>query len=126
MPTNEGFVLSIKNNQDAYTQLYPKTTVGQVIGWEVGESYGPYQLTLSSSAWANNQQTVNLNGVMSSDILYCTKVLSGTEEQMQVQDAAYSLLDPYVGIESLNNQIKFTCTSSSPTVDITVQVYWFR
>lgn len=125
MPTNQGFTMSY-NGQNGWIPLYPSTLQSQVLGWGLGESYGPYQLTLSSSAWTNNQQTVNLNGVMSSDVLYCIKVLSGTEEQMQAQDAAYSLLDPYVGIESLNNQIKFTCTSSSPTVDITVQVYWFR
>lgn len=125
MPTNQGFTMSY-NGQNGWIPLYPSTLQSQVLGWGLGESYGPYQLTLSSNAWINNQQTVNLNGVMSSDILYCIKVLSGTEEQMQAQDAAYSLLDPYVGIESLNNQIKFTCTSSSPTVDITVQVYWFR
>ena len=125
MPANKGFVLSIKNNQDAYTQLYPKTTVGQVIGWEAGEVFGPYQLTLSANGWQNNQQTLTLDGITSTDIPFCVKILSGTAEDMIAQDKAYSLLDPKTGIESLDGQVRFTVTET-PTVDITVQVGWTR
>ena len=125
MPTNEGFVLSIKNNQNTYTQLYPKTTVKQVLGWEVGEVFGPYQLTLVANDWQNNQQTLTLNDITSTDIPFCVKILSGTAEEMIAQDKAYSLLDPKTGIESLDGQVRFTATET-PTVDITVQVGWTR
>lgn len=125
MPSNLGFTLSY-NSQNGYIPLYPNTPQSQVIDWDLGEAYGPYQLSLPASGWQNNQQTVILNGVTSSDILYCVKVLTGTQQQMEAQDKAYSLLDPYVGIESLENAVKFTCTSSSPTVDLVVQVNWFR
>lgn len=123
MPNNEGFTLSYKG-QNGYIPLYPKTTEDQVIDWNLGSSYGPIQITLLSGNWQNNQQTISINGVTSNDIIYCIKVLNGTQEEMLEQDAAYSLLDPVVGIESLENSIKFTCTDTSPTVDLTVQVSW--
>lgn len=110
---------------NGWIPLYPSTLQSQVLGWGLGESYGPYELTINANNWQNNQQTLTLDGVSSEDILYCVKVLNGTQEQMIIQDEAYSLLDPYIGIESLNNQIKFTCTST-PTVDFTVQINWFR
>ena len=124
MPSNLGFTLNYKG-QVGWIPLYPNTIQSQVIDWKLGESYGPYELTLPASGWQNNQQTLTLDGVSSEDILYCVKVLNGTQEQMIAQDQAYSLLAPYVGIESLNNQVKFTCTST-PTVDFTVQISWFR
>lgn len=124
MPSNLGFTLSYKG-QNGWIPLYPSTLQSQVLGWGLSESYGPYELTLSATNWQNNQQTLTLDGVNSEDILYCTKVLSGTQEQMIEQDEAYSLLDPQLGIESLNNQVRFTCTST-PTVDFTVQINWFR
>lgn len=123
MPSNQGFTLSYKG-QNGYIPLYPNTTTDQVIDWDLGNYYGPIQITLLASNWSNNQQTIAVNGVTSNDILNCVKVLSGTEAEMEAQDEAYSLLDPYVGIESLENGIRFTCTSSSPTVDLTVQIDW--
>lgn len=125
MPNNLGFTMSYKG-QDGWIPLYPSTLQSQVLGWGLGESYGPYELTLPAAGWQNNQQTVTLDGVSTDDILYCTKVLSGTQEQMIAQDEAYGLLDSVMGIESLNNQVRFTCTSTSPTVDLNVQVSWFR
>lgn len=124
MPSNLGFTMSYKG-LNGWIPLYPSTLQSQVLGWGLGESYGPYELTINANNWQNNQQILTLDGVSSEDILYCVKVLNGTQEQMIIQDEAYSLLDPYVGIESLNNQIKFTCTST-PTVDFTVQINWFR
>lgn len=124
MPSNLGFTLNYKG-QVGWIPLYPNTIQSQVIDWKLGESYGPYELTLPASGWQNNQQTLTLDGVNSDDILYCVKVLSGTQEQMIAQDQAYGLLEHYSGIESLNNQVKFTCTST-PTVDFTVQISWFR
>lgn len=123
MPSNQGFTLSYKG-QNGYIPLYPNTTTDQVIDWDLGNYYGPIQITLLESNWSNNQQTIAVNGVTSNDILNCVKVLSGTEAEMEAQDEAYSLLDPYIGIESLENGIRFTCTSSSPTVDLTVQIDW--
>ena len=123
MPTNQGFTLSYKG-QNGYIPLYPNTTVDQVEDWNLGDCYGPIQITLLASNWSNNQQTIAVNGVTSNDILNCVKVLSGTAEEMTAQDEAYSLIDPYIGIESLENGIIFTCTSSSPTVDLTVQIDW--
>ena len=125
MPSNQGFTLSY-NGQNGWIPLYPSTLQSQVIDWGLGECFGPYQVTLSATSWQNNQQTVTLNGVIDTDILYCTKVLSGTELEMKAQNTAYGLLDPYIGINSLNNQIQFTCNPSSPTVDLTVQVSWSR
>lgn len=123
MPSNQGFTLSYKG-QNGYIPLYPNTTTDQVIDWDLGNYYGPIQITLLASNWSNNQQVVGVNGITPNDILNCTKVLSGTQVEMQAQDEEYSLLDPYVGIESLENAIRFTCTSSSPTVDLTVQIDW--
>lgn len=124
MPSNLGFTM-LYNGQNGWIPLYPSTLQSQVLDWGLGESYGPYELTLSAANWQNNQQTLTLDGVNSNDILYCTKVLSGTQEQMIAQDEAYSLLDPQLGIESLNNQVRFTCIST-PTVDFKVQINWFR
>lgn len=125
MPSNLGFTMTIKANDGTLVPLYPKTTKDQVLGWDIGESYGPYQFTLDAAEWSNNQQTVSLDGVMPTDILKCTKVLTGTQEEMISQDQAYSLLNPLTGIESLQNQIRFTCTST-PTVNFTVSVSWTR
>lgn len=125
MPSNLGFTTTIKANDGTLVPLYPKTTKDQVLGWDIGESYGPYQFTLDAAEWSNNQQTVSLDGVMPTDILKCTKVLSGSQEEMISQDQAYSLLNPLTGIESLQNQIRFTCIST-PTVNFTVSVSWTR
>lgn len=123
MPTNQGFTLSYKG-QNGYIPLYPNTTTDQVIDWNLGNCYGPIQITLLSGNWSNNQQTIAVNGITPDDILNCIKVLSGTESEMEEQDRAYSLLDPYIGIESLENAIRFTCTESSPKIDLTVQIDW--
>lgn len=123
MPTNQGFVMTIKATDGTLVPLYPQTTVSQVIDWDVGEVYGPYTLTLSASGWVENQQTVALDGISSENIPICVKVLSGSAEEMIAQDQAYGLLDPLTGIESLQNEVKFTCTST-PTVDFQVQVSW--
>ena len=122
---NLGFVMTIKATDGTLVPLYPQTTKNQIVGWNAGEVFGPYQFTLSSSGWNNNQQIVNLNGVTENDIVVCTKVLSGTQPEMIAQDQAYSLLDTVIGVESLQNQIRFTCTST-PTVDFTVSISWTR
>lgn len=125
MPSNLGFTMTIKANDGTLVPLYPKTTKDQVLGWNIGESYGPYQFTLDAAEWSNNQQTVSLDGVMPTDILICTKVLTGAQEEMTAQDKAYSLLNARTGIESLQNQIRFTC-DSTPNADFTVSVSWTR
>lgn len=125
MADNLGFTMTIKANNGTLIPLYPQTTREQIIGWNAGEVFGPYQFTLLANNWHNNQQTVNLNGVTSSDIVVCVKVLSGTKAQMIEQDEAYSLLDSLTGVQSLQNQIKFTCTST-PQVNFTVSISWTK
>lgn len=125
MPSNLGFEMTYKGN-GVNVPLHPTTNIDQVLGWNIGEVYGPYVLTLRASAWSNNQQTVTVDGVTADDRVKCVKVLTGSQEEMEAQDAAYSLLDPQVGIESLNNQIRFTCTDNVPSIDIQVQVAWTK
>lgn len=122
---NLGFEMTIKANDGTLVPLYPQTIKDQVLGWNIGQVFGPYQFTLTSSGWSNNQQTVNLNGVSSEDKVTCVKVLSGTQAEMEQQDQSYNLLNPLIGVESLQNQIRFTCTST-PTSDFTVQISWTR
>lgn len=120
---NLGFVMTIKSSNGSLVPLYPQTNKGQVVGWNAGEVFGPYTITLSANAWINKQQTISLNGISSEIRPECVKILSGTTEQMQAQDNAYSLLDSLKGIESLQNAVRFTCVSV-PSVDFNVQVYW--
>lgn len=122
---NLGFVMTIKATDGTLVPLYPKTTKDQVVGWNAGEVFGPYQFTLSASGWSNNQQTVTLDGVTADDIVTCNKVLSGTQAEMIAQDEAYALLNILTGVESLQNQIRFTC-DSTPAVDFTVSINWTR
>ena len=122
---NLGFAMTIQATNGTLVPLYPKTNKDQVLGWNAGEVFGPYQFTLSANDWSNNQQTVTLDGVTANDIVTCNKVLSGTQAEMIAQDEAYALLNILIGVESLQNQIRFTCTST-PTVDFTVSVSWTR
>lgn len=125
MPSNQGFVMTVKATDGTLVPLYPTTIISQVLDWDVGEVYGPYVLDLPATEWSNNQQTVTLTGISPDDIPICVKVLSGTDAQMEAQDTAYGLLDPLTGVESLQNAIRFTCTST-PTVDFTVSISWTR
>lgn len=125
MPTNLGFELIYKGN-NVNIPLYPVTTIEQTLGWDIGEIYGPYTLTLSVNNWNNKQQIIQLEGVTEDDKVKCVKILTGDLEQIKVQNNAYNLLDSKIGIESLQNQIKFTCTNQIPTVDLTVEVMWTR
>lgn len=125
MPSNLGFEMTYKGN-GVNVPLHPTTNIDQVLGWNIGDVYGPYVLTLSASAWSNKQQTVAVDGVTVDDRVKCVKMLIGNQEEMEAQDAAYALLDYKVGIESLNNQIRFTCTDAVPNIDIQVQVSWTK
>ena len=122
---NLAFELNIKANNGTYVPLSPNTIKSQIIDWSMGELYGPIQVTLPASGWQNLQQTVTVEGIQSTDIPFCVKVLSGTVDEMKAQDAAYSKLDPRRGIESLTNQIRFTAVST-PVTDFQVQIHWFR
>ena len=124
-PMNEGAVFSYKG-QNGYIPLYPVTTSGQVEGLQLGQVFGPLQITLLASAWENNQQSVSVLGISETDILTCVNVLSNDITTAMQQDQAYSLLDPYIGINSIENGIVFTCTNNAPTVDITVQIDCLR
>lgn len=125
MPSNQGFVMTIKATDGTLVSLYPTTIISQVLDWDVGEVYGPYVLDLPTTGWSNNQQTVTLTGISPDDIPICVKVLSGTDAQMEAQDTAYGLLDSLTGVESGSNQVTFTCTAT-PQVDFQVQISWTR
>lgn len=123
MPTNQGFTMSYKG-QNEYIPLYPATVTDQVLGWDMGTLYGPIQVTLSASGWSNNQQTVTVEGVEPTDIIYVNNVLTGDEANMKAQFEAYSRLNP-TGVNSLDNAVQFTAITT-PTVDLTVQLMWTR
>ena len=123
MPTNQGFTMSYKG-QNGYIPLYPATVTDQVLGWDMGTLYGPIQVTLSASGWSNNQQTVTVEGVESTDIIYVNNVLTGNKASMKAQFEAYNGLSP-VGVNSLDNAVQFTAITT-PTVDLTVQLMWTR
>ena len=126
MPSNLGATLTIKTNDGTLVPLYPYTTQEQVSDWKTGEIFGPYQLTLTAAGWSDLEQTVSLPGITPNDIPFCLKILIGDIDNMKKQDKAYTLLNPNYGIESLTDQVKFRCTSSAPTIDLTVQVSWTR
>lgn len=123
MPTNQGFTMSYKG-QNGYISLYPTTVTDQVLGWDMGALYGPIQVTLSTSGWSNNQQTVTVEGVNSTDIIYVNNILTGDEASMKAQFEAYGGLNPN-GVNSLDNAVQFTAITT-PTVDLTVQLMWTR
>lgn len=123
--SNLGFELTYKT-ANSNVALYPRTIKSQVLGWNVGEMFGPYTLTLLQSQWSQGSITLPLEDVISTDRVKCIKLLSGTPEEMTAQDRAFNLIDPLTGIESKNGQIKFTCTNVVPTVDLQVQVSWTR
>ena len=127
----QGFKLMVKNNENNYISLFPKTIKNQVIDYSMGSVYGPYNFTLETTGWTLDstsgmyKQTVTLADVLETDIVYCIKVLTGDAATMIAQDEAYSLLHPYLGVESLNGSITFAATAQ-PTVDFQVQVSWTR
>ena len=123
MPINQGFTMSYKG-QNGYIPLYPTTVTDQVLGWEMGALYGTIQVTLSASGWRNNQQTVTVEGVEPTDIIYVNNVLTGDEASMRAQFEAYGGLNP-IGVNSLTNAVQFTAITT-PTVDLTVQLMWTR
>ena len=123
--SNLGFELTYKT-ASSNVALYPRTIKSQVFGWNVGEMFGPYTLTLLQSQWSQGSITLPLEDVISTDRVKCIKLLSGTSEEMMAQDRAFNLIDPLIGVESKNGQIKFTCTNATPTVDLQVQVSWTR
>ena len=125
MASNKGFELQIKNNANNYITLYPRTSKMQVVGWNVGEISDKYTLELKADSWNNTKRTkqvVDLQGVSSTDKVYCLVILSGTKEQMMTQRDNYGLIK---SINSLSNQLEFECTKT-PTVDLQVQVWWTK
>ena len=125
MASNKEATLKIKNNAGSYTPLYPILPKSQVIGWDAGEIVGPYTLELKATDWVRNIQTLDLNGVSAEDVVHCVKVLEGTEEQMLAQYEAYQRLNPRTGVQSLSNQIKFTC-DEIPQANFKVLVWWTK
>ena len=125
MASNKGFIMNVKNNNGRYTEMFPVTTREQILGWDIGDVFGPFDLTLRADSWQGNKQVLDLVGVEDTDILYCTKVLKGTKAQKSQQELAYKKLSPVNGIQSLRDKVQFTC-DSVPEVDINVQVWWTR
>lgn len=123
--SNLGFELTYKT-ASSNVALYPRTIKSQVLGWNAGEVFGPYVLTLPQDQWAQGSLTLSLADVTETDRVKCIKMLSRIPEEMMAQDRAFNLIDPLIGIESKNGQIKFTCTNAVPTVDLQVQVSWTR
>ena len=122
---NKSTIMTTKSTNGNLIPLYPTTTKEQVLGWDIGEAYGPYIFYLNQ--WTGKQCTLPLTGLTSNDIVKCVKILYGTKEEMILQDQAYSLLDPIIGVESLNNEIRFTCTNETPqNIVLKVQVSWTR
>lgn len=125
MASNVGFVMTTKSSNDSLIPLYPKTTKNQILGWNCGEIFGPFSFTLKASDWVNKQQAFPLTGVMRTDMVQCIKVLSGSSEEMIQQEQAYNLLNPLTGVETLQNQIRFSCVAV-PENDFTVEITWRR
>ncbi len=129
MSKNIGSVMTFFGNNNNQIPLYPLTTCSQVEDMNFGEEFGPFTLVLKANGWVNKQQTLDLPGITEKDIPYCIKVLKGTVPEMKAQDAGYTLIDPFKGIESLDGQVRFTLrdrTNKTPKVDITVQITWNR
>lgn len=125
MPNNKSATLTIKSSNNNLIPLYPLTLTSRIIGNNFGNIYGPYNITLNSNNWINNQQVISLNGVISTDILQCTNILSGTIENMKLQNYNYSLIDPVIGINSQDGNIIFTCITP-PSIDLQLQIIWTR
>lgn len=123
MAKSESTTFNIKGS-NGYVKLYPLTTKKQIPNLKKGQTFGPYVLELIKTNWntATKQQIINLNGVLSTDIIYCTKILDGALSSIKTKDKAYSSLST---IESLTNQVRFTC-KEIPTETIKVQVEWQR
>ena len=125
MPTNQEVTMSVQNNQGSYIPLYPITTQQQVVGWNTGTTYGPFTITLQQSNWQNMQQTVAVEGVLETDFIWCTKILSGDEPPLKIQNINYSFLNPTTGINSMNGYVQFNCINA-PMADFQVQIEWTR
>lgn len=127
MPLAKGIEINYKN-ANGNVPLHPQTSIEQVLNWGAGETYGPFRINIPANSWdkATKQATFDLAEITSNDIPYCNKILTGTKDQKIAQDKAYSLIDPLIGVESLDGQVRFTCTKEVPTVDITVQIEWER
>lgn len=123
----QAFEMNYKNNQ-GYVKIYPNTTTEQVMGYNLGEVYGPYQVTLSANGWIESETTayqdVSLSDVRDTDYVVCINILSGTEENMIAQDKAYCFIGRVL---SSNGSLRFIAKGEqNPDVDLTVQVSWIR
>ena len=119
MHKNKGFTMQLKNDKGNYISLYPKTTKSQVNDWNIGQIINFKNIVIKSKDWVRNTQIINFDGISTTDRLYCLKVLTGTKEEMIEQQNNFDFI---TSIESLNNKVKFTC-SSIPNVDIKVQIW---
>lgn len=118
---------------NGYVLVSPKTSIEQIEGKLPIETYGPFTYTLLQSSWIANtprssfyQQIIKDNNtalIKSEDKPYCVKILEGTSDQMILQQKAYDMLDPIIGIRGNNGSLEFVATEKPP-IDIKLQVYW--
>lgn len=113
------------NSNNNWIQIFPNTLKEDLIGANLGELFGPFTITLSKNDWNNNTIIVNNSEILETDLIFCLPILSGSNSQMNQQLQNYNLIDTNYGVESLDGQIVFTC-NSTPTIDLSVQIFWFR
>lgn len=121
--------LQILNNAGNSVKLNPRTVTSQALTPPLGQVFGPFTLTLNTNSWnsTTKQATLTLTDITNTDIpIVCLSYKSGLGYDLQKQRTAFNLLDPIIGVESLNGQIRFTCTTSVPTVALQVEVSWTR
>ena len=117
---NKGFAMQIKNNAQSYTTLYPKTSREQILGWNIGEVSDLYTLTLRSTDWVGNKQTINLPNITAENRPYCLIILDGDKQTMLEQSAEYMAL---LSVNALDGQIEFV-SSRQLRMDVQVQLWW--
>ena len=123
--TNQGAIFTYYNG--TYNiPLYPKTTSEQVEGLSYAKAQGPIQITLNALQWQNQQQTVTVQGVSETDLVTCINILSSDVDVANLQSQDYNLLDPEIGVNTIQNGIVFTCSSAVPTTDLTLQIDWIN
>lgn len=110
-------------NGTQYVSLYPYTTKEQSMGYNLGEIYGPIQITLPSANWnASKTQTVNVSGIEETSQVFCVKILN-TSNSIDIQKQENEAYNQLVSVQSISNGLIFTC-NNVPQVDINLQIFW--
>lgn len=120
---NKGFTMKVKT-ANGYVGLYPQTLLKKIDDLNIGSTYKQI-VTLPANNWQDLQQIVEVADILESDTPMVNKILEGTVEQMELQESAFNMLDPVVGVYSFDGKVRFTC-KTLPRVDFKVQIYWTR